>query len=134
MASPKPTCLPTFRFAVNTVEQRIDSVDCFAPMRYVFVDAMGNLIQPDSVTTGFPQLLKENGLRRIRFHDLRHSCASLLLKEGVPMKQIQEWLGHSDISTTANICAHLDSQSKNLSARTMANTLTLPEAQPVKKW
>ncbi|WP_291019843.1 hypothetical protein [Faecalibacterium sp.] len=33
---------------------------------------MGNLIQPDSVTTGFPQLLKENGLRRIRFHDLRH--------------------------------------------------------------
>lgn len=41
-------------------------------MRYVFVDAMGNLIQPDSVTTGFPQLLKENGLRRIRFHDLRH--------------------------------------------------------------
>ena len=103
-------------------------------MRYVFVDAMCNLIQPDSVTTGFPQLLKENGLRRIRFHDLRHSCASLLLKEGVPMKQIQEWLGHSDISTTANIYAHLDSQSKNLSARTMANTLTLPEAQPVKKW
>ena len=101
---------------------------------YVFVDAMGNLIQPDSVTTGFPQLLKENGLRRIRFHDLRHSCASLLLKEGVPMKQIQEWLGHSDISTTANIYAHLDSQSKNLSARTMANTLTLPEAQPIKKW
>ena len=39
---------------------------------YVFVDAMGNLIQPDSVTTGFPQLLKEKGLRRIRFHDLRH--------------------------------------------------------------
>ena len=39
---------------------------------YVFVDAMGNLIQPDSVTTGFPQMLKENGLRRIRFHDLRH--------------------------------------------------------------
>lgn len=76
----------------------------------------------------------ENGLRRIRFHDLRHSCASLLLKEGVPMKQIQEWLGHSDISTTANIYAHLDSQSKNLSARTMANTLTLPEAQPIKKW
>ena len=103
-------------------------------MRYVFVDAMGNLIQPDSVTTGFPQLLKENGLRRIRFHDLCHSCASLLLKEGVPMKQIQEWLGHSDISTTANIYAHLDSQSKNLSARTMANTLTLPEAQPIKKW
>ena len=69
-----------------------------------------------------------------RFHELRHSCASLLLKEGVPMKQIQEWLGHSDISTTANIYAHLDSQSKNLSARTMANTLTLPKAPSVKEW
>ena len=110
--------------------------DCYNQeyLGYVFVDAMGNLIQPDSVTTGFPQLLKENGLRRIRFHDLRHSCASLLLKEGVPMKQIQEWLGHSDISTTANIYAHLDSQSKNLSAWTMANTLTLPKAPSVKEW
>ena len=73
-------------------------------------------------------------MRQIRYHDLRHSCASLLLANGVPMKQIQEWLGHSDFSTTANIYAHLDSQSKNLSARTMANTLTLPEAQPIKKW
>lgn len=43
------------------------------------------------------------------------------------MKQIQEWLGHSDISTTANIYAHLDSQSKNLSARTMETGLALPE-------
>jgi len=57
-----------------------------------------------------------------------------LLKEGVPIKQIQEWLGHRDISTTANIYAHLDSQSKNLSARTMAGVLPLPEAPSVKEW
>lgn len=101
---------------------------------YLCVDEVGNIIRPNYVSEQFPKLLKSNGLRVIRFHDLRHSCASLLLKEGVPMKQIQEWLGHSDISTTANIYAHLDSQSKNLSARTMANTLTLPEAQPIKKW
>ena len=44
---------------------------------------------------------KHHGLRKIRFHDLRHSCASLLLANNVPMKQIQEWLGHSLISTTA---------------------------------
>lgn len=78
---------------------------------------------------GHPQHHTQGGC-----HALRHSCASLLLKEGVPMKQIQEWLGHRDISTTANIYAHLDSQSKNLSARTMDNTLTLLEAQPIKKW
>ena len=95
---------------------------------------MGNLLKPDYLSNSFQIILQNYHLRRIRFHDLRHSCASLLLKEGVPMKQIQEWLGHSDISTTANIYAHLDSQSKNLSARTMASTLTLPEAQPIKKW
>ena len=59
----------------------------------------------------------------IRFHDLRHSCASLLLSNGVPMKQIQEWLGHSDFSTTANVYAHLDYNSKLSSADAMVNGL-----------
>lgn len=64
-------------------------------------------------------------MRPIRFHDLRHSCASLLLSNGVPMKQIQEWLGHSDFSTTANIYAHLDYSSKRSSAQAMAASLSL---------
>ena len=98
------------------------------------MDEMGNLILPNTVTDNFAQLLKEHGLRKIRFHDLRHSCASLLLKQGVPMKQIQEWLGHSDISTTANIYAHLDSQSKQLSAATMEKALALPEELPESRW
>ena len=67
-------------------------------------------------------------MRPIRFHDLRHSCASLLLANGVPMKQIQEWLGHSDFSTTANIYAHLDYSSKLSSAQAMAASLNLGDA------
>ncbi len=82
----------------------------------------------------FARLLAENGLRKIRFHDLRHSCASLLVKQGVPMKQIQEWLGHSDISTTANIYAHLDAQSKQLSAETMEQALVLPDSGIMRQW
>ena len=101
---------------------------------YLFVDEMGNLILPNAVSENFGKLLKAHGLRHIRFHDLRHSCASLLLKQGVPMKQIQEWLGHSDISTTANIYAHLDSQSKQLSAATMEKALALPEELPESRW
>ena len=101
---------------------------------YICVDPMGNLLMPNALSDSFQLVLRDYNLRRIRFHDLRHSCASLLLANKFRWKQIQEWLGHSDISTTANIYAHLDSQSKNLSARTMANTLTLPEAQPIKKW
>ena len=66
--------------------------------------------------------------KRMRFHDLRHSCASLLLANGVPLKQIQEWLGHSDFSTTANIYAHLDYTSKLSSAKAMVSGMALPES------
>ena len=66
--------------------------------------------------------------------ELRRTCASLLLKQGVPMKQIREWLDHSDISTTANIYAHLDSQSKRLSAAKMEQALALPEELPKSRW
>lgn len=90
---------------------------------YICVNEIGDLMKPHYVTGGFPKLLDKNGLRRIRFHDLRHSCASLLLKNGVPMKQIQEWLGHSDFSTTANIYAHLDYSSKLISADAMLTGL-----------
>lgn len=90
---------------------------------YVCVDQLGRLLNPNYISASFPKLLEKNGLRRIRFHDLRHSCASLLLSNGVPMKQIQEWLGHSDFSTTANIYAHLDYNSKMASADAMVNGL-----------
>lgn len=94
---------------------------------YVFVDAMGNIFNPRSVTANFSKLLELKGLRHIRFHDLRHSCASLLLANGVPLKHIQEWLGHSDFTTTANIYAHLDYKSKITSAQAMETGLVLPE-------
>ena len=101
---------------------------------YVFVDPMGNIIKPDTVTGHFSALLKQNNLRHIRFHDLRHSCASLLLANDVPMKQIQEWLGHSDISTTANIYSHLDYRSKLTSASVIDGVLNLPKTGAKQTW
>ena len=56
------------------------------------------------------------GMSICRFHELSHSCASLLYAHGVSLKDIQEWLGHSTISTTANIYTHLDYSSKEASA------------------
>ena len=90
---------------------------------YICVNEIGDIIKPGYVTNSFGKLLAENGLRRIRFHDLRHSCASLLLSNGVPMKQIQEWLGHSDFSTTANIYSHLEYSSKLISANSISQSL-----------
>ena len=81
---------------------------------YVYVGDIGDLIDPEYISRAFPKLLKKHGLRHIRFHDTRHSCASLLLKNGVSMKEIQAWLGHSNYSTTANLYAHLDVESSKI--------------------
>lgn len=72
----------------------------------------GSPLKPEYVSRRFDKLLRENGLPKIRFHDLRHSAASLLLELGFSLKDIQEWLGHSDIATTANIYSHLQYKSK----------------------
>ena len=93
---------------------------------YVFVNELGERMRPNYLTEYFPKFIQKHGMPKMRFHDLRHSCASLLLANGVPLKQIQEWLGHSDFSTTANIYAHLDYRSKISSAQAMEKGMFLP--------
>ena len=83
---------------------------------YIYVNEIGELVKPGYITQHFPLILQKNGMRKIRFHDLRHSCASLLYANSVSLKEIQEWLGHSDISTTSNIYTHLNFNSKIASA------------------
>lgn len=92
---------------------------CTEYLQYLNLDEMGYRIKPNYISQHFALVLKKNGLRHIRFHDLRHSCATLLLANGVSMKEVQEWLGHSDYATTANIYAHLEFSSKIGSAETM---------------
>ena len=79
-------------------------------------DSMGNLLKPDRLTHRFKSIIRKHGMKEIRFHDLRHSCASLLYSQGVDLKQIQAWLGHSTIGTTANIYTHFDYSKKVESA------------------
>lgn len=75
----------------------------------------GELVKPDYVDRTFSRILKENGFRHIRLHDLRHSCATLLLRNGVPLSEIQKWLGHSNIITTQRY-SHLDQNDKSIPA------------------
>ncbi len=93
---------------------------------YVFVDPMGALYEPDYVYNAFKKVLNKYGFKNIRFHDLRHSCASLMVTKGDGINNVQKWLGHSDIGTTANIYAHLDYQSKVESAEKMSGILPIP--------
>lgn len=77
------------------------------PKTYVCVDETGQLFRPNYLSQGFKKLLKKNGLREIRFHDLRHTSANLLISSGLPIVQVQHWMGHSSISTTIDMYSHL---------------------------
>lgn len=90
---------------------------------FVCRDNTGAIITPEYVTRHFKMIIKKFNLRPLRFHDLRHSCASLLLASGVSMKAIQDWLGHSTFNVTANFYSHLDYQSRVSSAEVIANAL-----------
>lgn len=94
---------------------------------YVFKWPDGRPISPDYVTHHFPTLLDKYNLPRIRFHELRHSCASLLLSNGFALKDVQEWLGHSDIKMTANIYGHLDVARKQSIADKMGSLFSSAE-------
>ena len=91
---------------------------------YVFKWPNGKMYAPDYVSKWFNNLLKKNGLPHIRFHDLRHTCASLLINQGYQLKDVSEWLGHEDISTTSNFYGHLEIARKKLLAEAMSNIVS----------
>ena len=85
----------------------------------------GTPLRPDYISQEFAKVCERAGLPHIRLHDLRHSAATLLLKEGFSLRQIQEWLGHADITTTANIYAHVQYSDKINMARRMGGLLEI---------
>ena len=73
----------------------------------VFASQLGTLADGPNITHRFQRLLQKAGLRPMRFHDLRHACASLLLVQGVHPRVVMETLGHSQISLTMNTYSHV---------------------------
>ena len=90
---------------------------------YIFKWPNGKPFTPDYVSHRFSDLLQKHGLPHIHFHDLRHSCASLLLAKGHSTKLVSEWLGHSDYNTTANIYSHVNMGQKRDLMDTMGGSL-----------
>ena len=76
---------------------------------YFFVceNKFGKPLRPDSISQWWSRFIDKTKIKKISFHDLRHSSATLLINEGVHAKVISERLGHADISTTMNIYVHV---------------------------
>ena len=96
---------------------------CYKDQGYIYVLQDGTPMNPDYITKSFIKFIKSTGLKHIRFHDLRHSCATLMRHEGVKLEDIQKWLGHSQISTTEKIYAHFSDEQHKNSARLISNCL-----------
>jgi integrase len=94
------------------LEDRLAAGSAWAGSDLVFTNRLGGPIEPTTLRLRFRRLLTQAGLPQIRLHDLRHGAASLMLAQSVPMKTIQEILGHSSISITADLYAHLGEQLK----------------------
>ncbi|WP_030940456.1 MULTISPECIES: tyrosine-type recombinase/integrase [Streptomyces] len=90
----------------------------------VFTTPKGRPLDPGNLNRRFRRLLHSAGLRKIRFHDLRHSTATLLLEQGVDLVIIKELLGHAHIGVTAGVYAHVRLRLQRQAIDTLSDTLT----------
>lgn len=106
-------------------KDRIDFGSAYQESEYIFVWPDGTPYRPDYVTRAFKKVLAKNNLPPLRFHDIRHSTASILYDKGWDLKDIQEWLGHADIGTTGNIYTHISKLRKETIGKDLGSTFKL---------
>lgn len=100
---------------------------------FVFARIDGKMIDPGSLSRHFLELMRDNGLKGIHFHTMRHSYASLLLKAGEHPKVVQELLGHSSIQTTMDIYSHVDPEIKVKAARSINSVFKMKRPSSAKE-
>lgn len=100
-------------------KKRQNHTKALLPEDYVCLNPDGNPIAPNYYSQRFKKFLRDHGLREVRLHDLRHTCASLLIQNRTPLIEVQQWLGHSTLETTADLYAHLEYETKLASAETL---------------
>ena len=98
---------------------------------HLFCHSDGSLWRPDVLTRSFQRQLKRLGFPIMRFHDLRHSTASLLFDRGWSLEDVKNWLGHADIETTSNIYLHYKASRRVLVARDLEGVFQLTKKENV---
>jgi integrase len=81
-------------------QERLAAGDSWQESGLVFTTSVGTVVEPRNLYRIFEHLVQRAGVRRIRFHDLWHTCASLLLAQGVSPRVVMDMLGHSQLSIT----------------------------------
>jgi len=109
---------------VRQLEMRLAAGPLWQDFGLVFTTGKATPVEPRNLYRDFRRILKRAGLPAIRFHDLRHSAASLMLAQGIPLRSIQEILGHSSIALTANLYSHVGEQLKREAADAIDALLT----------
>lgn len=89
------------------LEQRLYAGPAWEDTGLIFTSGLGTPLEPARVTRRFQETLKRAGLPSVRFHDLRHTAATLLIEQGVAIKAVQATLGHSTIATTMDVYSHV---------------------------
>jgi len=95
---------------LKSLRKARDSMGFTPANNLVFIKSNGEPYKPNHVTRAFKRACRLAGIENFRFHDLRHDCATSLRKGGVPVAEIKEWLGHSDIAQTMRY-AHVSGDS-----------------------
>ena len=89
----------------------------------VFPPRVGTPLEPDNLRRSWGRIRKRAGLDAVRFHDIRHTCVSLLLDLGVPTHIVRDIVGHSDIEVTMTIYAHAALDEKRKALRKLGDAL-----------
>ena len=105
-------------------EERLRLGELWEDHGFVFTNRTGNMLHVNSLSQAFGKLTADSGLPVIRFHDLRHTSATLLLAQGVHPKIVQERLGHADITMTLNRYSHVTPDMQRMAADTLDAALS----------
>ena len=121
----------TLLLALKTrqAENKREYEELYTDSEYIFTHPDGSLYRPDCATRSFQRALKRHNLPEMRFHDLRHSTASILFDKGWDLEAVKSWLRHADIETTSNIYLHVSKNREHILATDMQGTFIAPNVE-----
>lgn len=111
------------KYKINQAKNKLKYGNNYTNNDIICTNDIGDLINPKSFSRNFHKLLKDNNLPLIRFHDLRHTHASLLVKLGTQPKEISSRLGHNNISITMDLYSHIYEETDKEVAKAFNNIL-----------